>query len=146
MSGLIRIQTVWSQMVKNSPFLKEFFEKVDFEKNQQTTKQHAKLPSRQRVPFAAWKILIRRAELTYDWHQMYNQIWKTMLFWNGREYKKKKWSTMAGFIFLFHQQVSGHMPFIYPIHINLCIKPVTPGQGNFFTHRAIIWRKLIEDH
>ena len=29
---------------------KEFFEKVDFEKkNQQTTKKHAKLPSRQRV-------------------------------------------------------------------------------------------------
>ena len=30
-------------------FLKEFFEKVDFEKNQQTTKKHEKLPSRQRV-------------------------------------------------------------------------------------------------
>ena len=30
-------------------FLKEFFKKVDFEKNQQTTKKHAKLPSRQRV-------------------------------------------------------------------------------------------------
>ena len=30
-------------------FLKEFFEKVDFEKNQQTKKKHAKLPSRQRV-------------------------------------------------------------------------------------------------
>ena len=32
-------------------FLKEFFEKVDFEKkkNQQTTKKHANLPSRQRV-------------------------------------------------------------------------------------------------
>ena len=26
-------------------FLKEFIEKVDFEKNQQTTKKHAKLPS-----------------------------------------------------------------------------------------------------
>ena len=31
-------------------FLKEFFEKVDFEKkNQQTTKKLAKLPNRQRV-------------------------------------------------------------------------------------------------
>ena len=30
-------------------FLKEFFEKVDFEKNQQTTKKHEKLPSMQRV-------------------------------------------------------------------------------------------------
>ena len=30
-------------------FLKEIFEKVDFEKNQQTTKRHAKLPSLQRV-------------------------------------------------------------------------------------------------
>ena len=30
-------------------FLKEFFKNVDFEKNQQTTKKHAKLPSRQRV-------------------------------------------------------------------------------------------------
>ena len=28
-------------------FLKEFFEKVDFEKNQQKTKEHAKLNSRQ---------------------------------------------------------------------------------------------------
>ena len=30
-------------------FLKEFFKKDDFEKNQQTTKKHAKLPSMQRV-------------------------------------------------------------------------------------------------
>ena len=30
-------------------FLKDFFEKVDFEKCQQTTKKHAKLPSIQRV-------------------------------------------------------------------------------------------------
>ena len=29
-------------------FLKEFFDKVDFEKNQQMTKKHAKLSSRQR--------------------------------------------------------------------------------------------------
>ena len=28
-------------------FLKEFLEKVNFEKNQQTTKKHSKLPSRQ---------------------------------------------------------------------------------------------------
>ena len=30
-------------------FLKDFFKKVDFEKNQQTTKKHAKLPRRQGV-------------------------------------------------------------------------------------------------
>ena len=30
-------------------FLKEFFEKDDFEKNQQTTKKHAKLPRMQRI-------------------------------------------------------------------------------------------------
>ena len=30
-------------------FLKQFFEKVDFEKNQQTTKKHKILPSRQRA-------------------------------------------------------------------------------------------------
>ena len=30
-------------------FLKEFFENVDFEKIQQTTKKHAKLPSMQRI-------------------------------------------------------------------------------------------------
>ena len=30
-------------------FLNEFFEKVDFEKSQQMTKKHAKLPSRDRV-------------------------------------------------------------------------------------------------
>ena len=29
--------------------LKEFFEKVDFEKNQQTAKKHEKFPRRQRV-------------------------------------------------------------------------------------------------
>ena len=34
MSGLIWIQSVWH----SDMFLKEFFEKVDFEKNQQTTK------------------------------------------------------------------------------------------------------------
>ena len=30
-------------------FLKEFFEKVDFENNKQTTKKHYKLPRRQRI-------------------------------------------------------------------------------------------------
>ena len=30
-------------------FLKEFFKKVDFEKNQQTTKKHEKLPRMQRA-------------------------------------------------------------------------------------------------
>ena len=30
-------------------FLEEFFEKVDFEKNQQTTKKHEKFPGGQRV-------------------------------------------------------------------------------------------------
>ena len=30
-------------------FLKDFFEKVDFEKNQQTTKKHKKFPRGQRV-------------------------------------------------------------------------------------------------
>ena len=33
-------------------FLKEFFEKVDFEKNQQTTKKHEKLPRMQTVKSA----------------------------------------------------------------------------------------------
>ena len=36
MSGLIWIQSVDTQIV----FLEAFFEKVDFEKNQQTTKKH----------------------------------------------------------------------------------------------------------
>ena len=52
MSGLIWIQTVWH--FDGIP--ERIFQKVDFEKNQQTTKKHAKLPSRQRVgllePFA----------------------------------------------------------------------------------------------
>ena len=30
-------------------FMKEFFEKADFEKNQQTTKKHEKFPSMQKV-------------------------------------------------------------------------------------------------
>ena len=38
MSGLIWIHLFDTLMV----FLKEFFEKVDFEKNQQTTKKHEK--------------------------------------------------------------------------------------------------------
>ena len=46
MSGLIRIQTV---LHSGGIYLKEFFEKVDFEKNRQTTKKHEKLPSRQSV-------------------------------------------------------------------------------------------------
>ena len=29
--------------------MKEFFEKVDFEKNQQTTKKHEKIPREQKV-------------------------------------------------------------------------------------------------
>ena len=40
--------------------LKEFLEKVDFEKNQETTKKHEKIPSRQRVNFfkcLLWKTL-----------------------------------------------------------------------------------------
>ena len=32
-------------------FLKEFFQNVDFEKNQQTTKKHANFHSRQRVKY-----------------------------------------------------------------------------------------------
>ena len=35
-------------------FLKEFFEKVDFEKNWQTTKKHEKFPRGQRVK-TGWK-------------------------------------------------------------------------------------------
>ena len=38
-------------------FLKELFEKVDFEKNRQTTKNHEKLPSRQRVKDYTCKLL-----------------------------------------------------------------------------------------
>ena len=50
-SGLTKCQA-WSgsklfdTLIK---YLKEFFQKIDFEKNQQTTKKHAKLPSRQSV-------------------------------------------------------------------------------------------------
>ena len=53
------MQTVWPQirpdktvgpdLDTNCLTLKEFFEKVDLEKNQQTTKKDEKLPSRQRV-------------------------------------------------------------------------------------------------
>ena len=51
--GLICIQTVDTLVV----FLKEFFKKVDFEKKMQTTKKHAKLPSRQRInPVVKWAI------------------------------------------------------------------------------------------
>ena len=40
MSGLILIQTVWHS---------DWFKKDNFEKNQQMTKKHARLPSMQRV-------------------------------------------------------------------------------------------------
>ena len=49
------MQTVWTQIRPDilfgtlMVFLKEFFKKVDFEKIQQTTKKHEKLPSRLRV-------------------------------------------------------------------------------------------------
>ena len=38
-------------------FLKEFFEKVNFEKNQQTTKKHEQFPRWQRLNSACWVIL-----------------------------------------------------------------------------------------
>ena len=38
-------------------FLKEFFEKIDFEKNQQTTKKHEKLPSMQRVKIVDYHVI-----------------------------------------------------------------------------------------
>ena len=38
-------------------FMKEFFEKVDFEKNQQMTKKHEKLPRRQYVKKNSWEKL-----------------------------------------------------------------------------------------
>ena len=44
-------------------FLKEFFKKVDFEKNQQTTNKYAKLPSRQRVIEAL-------CTYTQGWHRL----------------------------------------------------------------------------
>ena len=37
-------------------FLKEFFQKFNFEKNQQTTKKHEKLPSRQCVNMSSYAI------------------------------------------------------------------------------------------
>ena len=45
MSGLIWIQTVNTLII----FLKEFFEKVDLEKNQQTTKKWKKFPRGQKI-------------------------------------------------------------------------------------------------
>ena len=45
----------WSKLFDTlMVFLKEFFEKVQIEKNQQTTKKHEKLPSRQRVEQISW--------------------------------------------------------------------------------------------
>ena len=49
-------------------FLKEFFEKVDFEKKEQMTKKHEKLPSRQRVKTIfftrrhEWKLILEFKE------------------------------------------------------------------------------------
>ena len=42
-------QNIQSDLDPNLVFLKEFFQNVDFEKNQQTTKKHEKLPMGQRV-------------------------------------------------------------------------------------------------
>ena len=38
-------------------FMKEFFEKVNFEKSQQTTTKHEKLPSMQRVNGLFWSVV-----------------------------------------------------------------------------------------
>ena len=45
-------------------FLKEFFEKVDFENNPQTTKKHEKFPRGQRVLIST-KVWGKQAALTY---------------------------------------------------------------------------------
>ena len=51
-------------------FLKEFFEKFDFEKNQQMTKKHKNLPRRQRVDkFNTF--LLTKFE---PWHEISNNV------------------------------------------------------------------------
>ena len=50
-------------------FLKEFFEKVDVEKNQHMTKQHEKLPSRQRVKYDPPSIMLSQTNLQYIGHE-----------------------------------------------------------------------------
>ena len=46
-------------------FLKEFFKKVDFEKNLQTTKKHPKLPSRQRAKLLFTVNILKFDKLIY---------------------------------------------------------------------------------
>ena len=64
-------------------FLKEFAEKVGFEKNPHMTKKHAKLPSRQRVNVNAFffitflKILWKKEHLLYkSKYSIFHHIFK----------------------------------------------------------------------
>ena len=61
MPDLIWIQKVWH----SEDTLKEFFEKDDFEKNQQTTKKNEKLLSMQRVKHTNCKVNLRL--IVGDW-------------------------------------------------------------------------------
>ena len=53
MSGLIWVQTVWHMLII---FLKEFFEKVNFEKNQQMTKLMKNYPACKEVRYFSHKV------------------------------------------------------------------------------------------
>ena len=45
-------------------FLKEFFVKIDFEKNQQMTIKHEKLPSMQRVKIVDYHVIDQKMNVT----------------------------------------------------------------------------------
>ena len=65
-------------------FLKEFFQKVNFEKNQQTTKKREKLPSMQWVkPESATENFCGKLHAYYMQSEQYalSGWWIAMLFW-----------------------------------------------------------------
>ena len=63
-------------------FLKEFFEKVDFEKNQQTTQKHGKLPSMQRDK---WHIF------TFQFKYRYTFL-RLLFIWTNEDDKQFQYS------------------------------------------------------
>ena len=48
-------------------FLKEFFVKIDFEKNQQMTINHEKLPSMQRINVVDYHVIDQKMNVTEFW-------------------------------------------------------------------------------
>ena len=82
-------QNVWPDLDPNCltlmVFPKEFFKKVDFEKNLQVTRRHAKLPSMQRV------------NTIFIWAGSILDFWASLATWYTKQQKKRMFNYMCVF-------------------------------------------------